>query len=237
MKLFDLIIKANTLVIACAAVVGIMGSPSFFQDSQVGATVSKEQRDADGDDAVVAGAFTETQPTITPSPTPTPTPIPVTQPVRIEIPSLGVDTDVTHVGVTADNVMEVPEDFGQVGWFDQSLKPGEAGSHAAIMSGHFDRTDGSPAVFHILETIENGDEIIVTAEDGIKYVFAATDVFSHPLEEFPVDIVYGETVGTSLKLITCDGVWHAGQQSYSDRLVVTTQLVRIEQPPDGAEAT
>lgn len=241
MKLFDTLVKVNTLIIGLATFVGLMGSPFFFRDSQSSIQFLASAEENTEDSAVVAGAFDEideVEPTATPSPTatPTPTPIPVQNPVRIEIPSLGIDTSVTNVGVTPENVMEVPQDFSQVGWFDQSLKPGEKGESAAIMSGHFDRTDGTPAVFFLLETLENDDEIIVTSEDGLRYIFTVTSTFSHPLEDFPVDIVYGETEGTSLKLITCDGIWHENQQSYSDRLVVTTQLIRIEQPLNESEA-
>lgn len=234
MKPLDLLVKLNTAILGIAVIGGIITSPFFISDLELSFASEKKVEHA----AVVAGAFTEIPPSSTPTPTltPTPTPRPVQEPVRIEIPALGIDTAVTNVGVTQDNVMEVPTDFSQVGWFDQSLKPGEEGDNAAIMSGHFDRSDGSPAVFYLLETLESGDEIITTAQDNVRYVFVVTDVFSHPLADFPVDIVYGKTNGSNLKIITCDGVWHANQKSYSDRLVVTTQLVRVEYPADNSEA-
>lgn len=228
MKLFDLLIKVNTTLVVGAALFGLLGSPFFTQDTEINFTVDVPSKEVS---AVVAGAYDDArEPTPLPTSTPTPTPFPVAEPIHIEIPALNLSTDVVHVGVSEDNVMEVPTDFSKVGWFNKSLKPGESGTQAAIMSGHFDRSDGSAAVFYSLETLQVHDEVIITSADGSKYIFAVTSSFSHPLEDFPTDIVYGHVDGSHLKLITCDGVWHADKKSYSNRLVVTTQLVRIERP-------
>lgn len=231
MNIFNVIVKANTYIIGFAVFIGLIGAPFFLVDTGGSIKSSKENNDG-----VVAGAYAETQPTVLPTviptstPTPSPTPIPVAEPARLIIPKLNIDTDIENVGVTPENVMEVPEDFSKVGWFTESMKPGEDGSTAAIMSGHFDTRTGAPAVFYDLEDLSQGDEVMVIAADGITYVFEVDNSFSHPLEDFPEDIVYGEVATRSLKLITCDGVWHTSQQSYSDRLVVTSHLKRIVLP-------
>lgn len=236
MKLFDVIIKANTVLIGCATVMALSSSPFFTKDTSVQFLAHEPE---DPVTAVVAGAYDVAEhptPTSTPTPTPTPTPIPVADPITIDIPALQLHTSIVPVSVSALNVMEVPQDFSQVGWFTQSMKPGQMGKTAAILNGHFDRIDGSPAVFYHLETLQKDAEVIVTSASGTKYIFRVVDVFSHPLEDFPNDIVYGEVDGSYLKLITCDGVWHADKRSYSDRLVVTTRLERIVNPMVASEA-
>lgn len=234
MKLFDALVKLNTFVVVLAAMLGLSGSFFFNKDPHVALPFNQSPREIS---AVVAGAYDDAPPaTPTPTRTPTPTPLPVAEPIHIDIPSLKLSADVVHVGVTDKNVMEVPANFDHVGWFNKSLKPGESGSKAAIMSGHFDRTNGSPAVFYGLETLRVGDEVIVSTADGVRYVFSVESSFSHPLEDFPTDIVYGAVTGSHLKLITCDGVWHADKKSYSNRLVIDTKLIRIERPAESLKA-
>lgn len=189
-----------------------------------------------GSQGVVAGVSTDraqaVAPTSTPSPTPspTPTPVPVADPAHISIPSLGIEADIEHVGVTPQNVMEIPKDFFKVGWYRNSPKPGENGKKAAILNGHYDTNTGKPAIFFNLQELAIDDEVIVITTDGLRYVYAVHNIQSHPLENFPSNIVYGSVEGALLKLITCDGYWQTNTQSYSDRLVVSTHLTRIEKP-------
>ncbi len=181
----------------------------------------------------VAGAFTsestfalipsaEPSPTSLPSATPTPTPIPIEEPVRIEIPAISVATNIVQVGVTPDNIMEIPEEFTTVGWYKNGVKPGEQG--AAILNGHYDTTTGHPAVFFSISQLNMGDEIYIFTKDEKQLTFIVDTILSHPLEDFPKDIVYGEFEGKGIKLITCDGIWNPAKRSYTNRLVVTAYV-------------
>lgn len=237
MKLLDSIIKINTLLIGGATLMALAGSPFFGKNASDSSRMFLATESDKEVSAVVAGAYdVAATPTPLPTATPTPTPIPVANPTRIRIPVLNIDTEIVPVGVSDQNVMEVPQDFSQVGWFDKSQKPGQFGTSAAIVTGHFDRVDGSPAVFYNLENLKKDDEIIMTSADNTMYSFRVVDVFSHPLEDFPNDIVYGKVDGAFMKLITCDGVWHADKNSYSDRLVVTTRLDQVVRPKLPSEA-
>ncbi len=225
MKLFDLIVTVNTGLIGGATLIGLVSSP-FFYSGQVSTEIQASQVAPHLEtSAVVAGAYTLNKPT--PTPTPTPPPRIVTDPVHIDIPNLSISTDITPVGLTAQNVMEVPADTTKIGWFTGSPKPGESAPRASILTGHFDTTSGTPAIFYQLETIEFGDEIQIRSSDGTLFSFTVMDVVSHPLEDFPQEIVYGETQGTYIKLITCDGIWNATTHSYSQRLVVTARLDHV----------
>lgn len=229
MHLFDSIVKLNTYV---------MGMVVLFVMALTGMAIINPNLalpvPVQGSQGAVAGASTSriVSPTTTPtpSPSPTPTPIPVADPAHISIPTLGVEADIEHVGVNAQNVMEIPKDFSKVGWYQHSPKPGESGKKAAILNGHYDTSSGKPAVFFNLQELAIDDEVIVIATNGLRYVYAVHDIQSHPLENFPSNIVYGSVEGALLKLITCDGYWQTATQSYSDRLVVSTHLVRIEKP-------
>ena len=47
-------------------------------------------------------------------------------PVRIELPTLGVDAPVIPAGVDEEGVMEIPKDVGEVGWYRFGPAPGAA---------------------------------------------------------------------------------------------------------------
>jgi sortase (surface protein transpeptidase) len=187
----------------------------------------------------VAGVFAEetketslnkaqvASPTSIPTPTalPTPTEIPIADPISIEIPSINATANIVKVGLSADNAMEIPHDFATVGWYYPSGKPGEDGS--ALLNGHYDDTSGRPAAFYNLKNLKNGDEIIITTANERKYVFAVEDVFSHPIEAFPHDLLYEDLDGQQIKLLTCDGVWSAQNKNYSNRLVVAALLKEV----------
>lgn len=163
-------------------------------------------------------------PTLTPTPflSPTPTLIPVGLPIRIEIPKMGVATNIVHVGITPENVMEVPTDASTIGWYTKGVKPGQFGG--AILNGHYDTPTGRPAVFYNLELLGKGDEIIITTDQDERFVFRVNDLLSQPYKSFPKELVYGNAIGQELRLITCDGVWSSAERSYSKRLVIYASI-------------
>ncbi len=161
-------------------------------------------------------------PTSTPTPSPTPTIVPVGDPEHMEIPKLGIQTKITRVGVTSDNTMQTPDDFSQVGWYTQGSRPGEVG--AAIINGHYDNVQGSPAVFYNLSKLTKGDEIIINTSLGKQLRFTVISSYSQEYSSFPKELVYSHFDGYGLRLITCDGVWNSIEKTYSKRLVVNAQL-------------
>ncbi|OGK15590.1 hypothetical protein A3H80_03745 [Candidatus Roizmanbacteria bacterium RIFCSPLOWO2_02_FULL_37_19] len=196
----------------------ILKTPLGNKKGEVAGVFAKDRQDVE--------TVTHNLPLPSPQPSPTeiPTPIQVEPPAKIEIPVIGVDSLIQYVGITPEHVMEIPKDFEKVGWYEHSVRPGEYG--AAIVNGHFDRTDGSPAVFYNLALLEPGDAIIVTTENGLKLTFNVIELQSYPLDTFPAEYVYGDYEGTALRLITCDGVWNSIKKSYSERLVVVSELVK-----------
>ncbi len=137
-------------------------------------------------------------------------------PVRIVIPAIGVDADVVDLRLTADQV-EVPDDFGDVGWWTPTRRPGEIGP--AVMGGHVDSTSG-PAVFFRLTELEPGDEILVNGADGDTRTFVVDRALQADKYERPPE-VFGFGQGRpELRLITCGGAFDPSVGHYEDNYVV-----------------
>lgn len=156
-----------------------------------------------------------------PSPTPTVTPSPTPQPglpIRLEIPALGVDAVVEHVGLTKDLAMDVPARVEDVAWYKLGYRPGERGN--AVMAGHLDTVTGAPAVFWDLESLEPGDEVFVQGLDGVKRRFLVDFHTRFPYDGAPVQQIFGPADQPQLVLITCKGEWDRVNRNYSHRVVV-----------------
>lgn len=143
-------------------------------------------------------------------------------PMKVTIPSINVDTEIESVANDAKGRMDVPKDDMNTAWYNPGYRPGMNGS--AVLAGHFDKKDGSPAVFWDLDKLQNGDEIIITDDKGKKWTFAVTDSKVYPNKDFPIKTVFGPADEPMLNLITCDGEWTQGT-GYSDRHVIYSKLV------------
>lgn len=138
-------------------------------------------------------------------------------PTSVLIPAIGVDAPCVQLNLTADEV-EVPEDFGDTGWWVQTRKPGEIGP--AVIGGHVDSKSG-PAVFYRLRDLRPGDEVTVRDADGESRVFVVNqdpiqvDKYERPPEVFG----FGEG-RPELRLITCGGDFNPSIGHYTDNIVV-----------------
>jgi hypothetical protein len=141
----------------------------------------------------------------------------VTDPVRLVIAAIGVDTDLTAIGVDGTGALVPPADFTQAGWFAAGPAPGAVGP--AVLAGHVDDRSG-PAVFFRLEELVAGDRVLVTGSDGRSVEFAVTRVAAYPKDDFATAEVYGPTAGPELRLITCGGTFDRSRRSYTDNVVV-----------------
>ncbi len=148
--------------------------------------------------------------------------LPDSRPVQISIPSLGVRSELIDLGLNPDRTMEVPRDPDDVGWFDQSVTPGELGP--AVLAGHV-TWQRKPAVFFELAALRTGQRVEVKRADGSTAVFAVTDVQQHPKDRFPTKAVYGAIDHAGLRLITCAGTYDDSNARYLDNVVVFAKLV------------
>lgn len=143
---------------------------------------------------------------------------------RLIIPSIGVNADIQKVGVDPKGEMEVPRNFGEVGWFEFGAHPGEKGS--AVIAGHFDGKNGGAGVFFNLYKLKKGDKLFVEDSGGAAIAFVVLE--SHLYNPGYADDVFSRNDGFFLNLITCDGVWDGTKKSFSKRLVVFTEKLSLD---------
>ncbi len=148
-------------------------------------------------------------------PTPT-TPSPVADPVRIEIPSIGVDAAIDPLEVKEDTLAG-PTRFSHAGWWQAGPEPGEPG--AAVIAGHIDSYKG-PAVFIRLHELQPGALVVVHRADRSSVSFRAVGIERHRKSQLPTDRVFAESNSPLLRLITCGGDFDEQRKSYRDNVVV-----------------
>ena len=145
----------------------------------------------------------------------------VSLPTSIEIPSIGVTSDLQRLGRDAEGAIEIPSDWQVAGWYAEGVRPGQAGP--AVIVGHVDSTQG-PAVFYRLREMRRGDKIKITRRDGSVVTFVVDRLEQHAKTRFPTDDVYLPTLEPALRLVTCDGTFDRSTGHYRDNLVVFANL-------------
>lgn len=144
------------------------------------------------------------------------------KPVRISIPSIGVDAAIEETGILDNGEMGVPEDVDQVGWFAPGFKAGAEGN--AVLAGHVDSLTG-PAVFYKLDQLKTGDQFTLTDKDGREMVFEVRGTSSYITDEAPVEEIFGRSDQRMVNLITCTGDYNRDIGSHEERLVVSAELI------------
>lgn len=162
---------------------------------------------------------------IAPRASPTAPDLPHAEPVRIDVPDLGITSELVRLGLNDDGSLEVPEDFDLAGWYADGPAPGDVEAPPAVIVGHVDSTTG-PAVFYRLRELVAGQEVHVTREDGSVAVFRVRDTVQYPKSALPADEVYARRSPSELVLITCSGAFDEVARSYLDNFVVTARLDR-----------
>jgi len=143
-------------------------------------------------------------------------------PERLVIPVIGVDSGLEPLGLNADGTMEVPSDFAEAGWFTGAPKPGDPGP--SVIVGHVSSKSG-PAVFYRLAGLRPGDVVEVLRRKGSVAKFVVDSVSQFPKDAFPSKRVYGNVVGSALRLITCGGSFNSATGHFDDNIIVFTHLV------------
>ncbi|OGG04904.1 hypothetical protein A2Z33_06415 [Candidatus Gottesmanbacteria bacterium RBG_16_52_11] len=145
------------------------------------------------------------------------------RPLTISIPAINVAARVEYVRTDRQGNMDVPADADNAAWFEPGYLPGATGN--AVIAGHYDKADGSPAAFYRLSGLVPGDIAEVSDENGAVRKFQVVRVESFDSAEFPLDDVFGPADTINLNLITCSGTWNAAAKNYSRRTVVFTRLI------------
>ncbi|WP_042387336.1 class F sortase [Streptacidiphilus melanogenes] len=154
-----------------------------------------------------------------------PRPIARSTPVRLLIPSIGVDTAVMQLGLASDGTVQVPPIAANApaGWYRGSATPGQTGP--SVILAHVTVGRYGDGVFLHLSRLRPGDRITARLQDGASAVFAVDRVQTVAKAQFPTRAVYGNVDRPELRLITCGGPRSRTGGGYLDNVVVYASLV------------
>lgn len=151
--------------------------------------------------------------------------LPKSDPVSIDIPSIGVTSNLQYLGLQPNGSLQVPQPgprYNEAAWYDGSPTPGEEGP--SVILGHIDSAATGPSVFFRLGALAPGDPVDVTLADGTVAVFDVTGVRLYPKAAFPTVTVYGNTDFAALRLISCGGTFDYTTGRYLSNTVVFASL-------------
>lgn len=171
-----------------------------------------------------AGAPSPSSPASAPTPTPSASvapaavpAVPAVAPAAVTIAAIGLSEPLIDLGIQRNGSMEVPSDFGDVGWFTGGGKPGGPGP--TVIAGHVDSVT-APAVFARLGELVVGDRVQVTDVAGATFEYEIYEVGDYPKADFPTARVFGAVASDEVRLITCTGLFDSSTGHYLDNRVV-----------------
>ncbi len=141
---------------------------------------------------------------------------PLVTPVRVRVPSIGLDARVVAVGLRPDGQMEVPAGT-DVGWYRLGPVPGATGS--AVLAAHVD-FDGRRGAFFDLRSVPVGAEVFVDG-DGTTRRFVVTVREQLAKDAVALDRYFTAEGPERLTLITCGGAFDRGSGHYVDNIIIT----------------
>jgi hypothetical protein len=152
-------------------------------------------------------------------------------PIWLNAPKAAITGQIIPVGVDARGDMAAPEGansdpvWSEAFWWQYGVMPGQIGN--AVIAGHLDRKDGSPAIFWWLKNLAPGDSVYVRTALGatLHFVVAAVKTFANPTGDAADPVlqrIFGPAQTANLNLITCTGDWTGTE--YNQKLVVFTTV-------------
>jgi hypothetical protein len=151
--------------------------------------------------------------------------LPRSEPLRLDVPKIGVHVPLSRLGLNPDGTVQVPpvDRPERAGWYARGYMPGERG--AAVILGHVDG-GGRKGVFYDLGRMRRGDAISVIRADGSVATFEVLSVEQVSKSRFPLRRVYGPLDHAGLRLVTCGGGFDRRTGHYTDNIIVYARLTR-----------
>jgi len=137
-------------------------------------------------------------------------------PVGLTIERAGIDAGIESLRVV-DGAMQDPSGPWEVAWYENL---GNLVAGNIVMAGHIDYWNVGPSVFYNLATLQPGDDILVSGDDGKRYPYSVEWIRQFDSATMPLDEVAGATGDQSLTLITCGGAFDYVNGQYLQRTVV-----------------
>lgn len=233
-RLGQLFTAAAAVLVALAGIASVAialnaqeQAPSPSAAAAIGvASTSEQTQSAQPTQSTPSGAqpAPDTSAAPVPSPVAVPLSLPAATPTHLDVPAIGISTDLLQLGTNADGTAQVPP-LGKdslAGWYDGSPTPGQLGP--SVIFGHVDSKAYGPGVFFKLGALTPGEQISVTRADGTVAVFNIDKVVQYPKDQFPTIDVYGNTTNAALRLVTCGGQFDYSTRSYEDNIVAYATL-------------
>jgi len=145
-------------------------------------------------------------------------------PASLSIAAINVETVIKPAGLTASGDMAIAENPKEVAWYRYGPRPGEKGS--AVIAGHYGWKSGVPSIFNDVNKLKKGDRISVTTANEAVVTFAVTHTRTYFPKEDARDVFVSTDGVVRLNLITCQGDWSDAAETYSERLVIYSELVQ-----------
>jgi LPXTG-site transpeptidase (sortase) family protein len=142
-------------------------------------------------------------------------------PVRVSVPAIRVHATVLPISLHGSQ-LDPPSDWHQVGWWNQSTKPGLAFGKT-VMTGHTTHWTQNGGVFNSLGSVKKGQDVLVNTANGciVDYRVSSVKSLSHSQLSNQATSLFGQTSGGgNLVLITCAG-WDGHE--YHTNIVVTAK--------------
>jgi sortase (surface protein transpeptidase) len=148
--------------------------------------------------------------------------LPASDPVALEIPSIGVkSSNFVDLQVAENGTLDVPGSADEVGFYTGGPTPGQFGP--AVLGAHVDSTEG-PGIFYHLGAVKPGAKIHIARKDKSRVTFVVDKVEVHPKDDFPTEAVYrGRFDRAEIRLVTCGGTFDR-KKHYLDNVVVFGHL-------------
>ena len=144
-------------------------------------------------------------------------------PTQLRIPKIKVDAAIDEMGLTSGGDLAAPKGPTTAGWYEAGPRPGSTGS--SVIDGHYGWVGGKAAIFDDLHMLQRGDMVYTEDKKGVSTGFMVTGSRLYGPNEDDTAVFRSGDGKARLNLITCQGSWNAGQQSYQARLVVFTVKV------------
>lgn len=149
------------------------------------------------------------------------------RPRYLSIEKLGItNSRILPMGVNTSGELDTPNNIFDVGWYENSGKPGGGGT--MLIDGH----NGGPHVYGVfkrLPELTTGDIIQVERGDGKVFKYKVVENVSVPLSDSDKYMATAakspETGKESVTLISCTGEWSQAQGTYLSRQFTRAILI------------
>jgi hypothetical protein len=208
-------LAASLLLSGCAAGATRLGAGATASDDRVTSTPSASPTPSAPPAAAPAPAVPLSDASLGAASTASTVP-----PVRVEVPSLGIDVSVAAESVDAAGALALPENPDVASWYRWGPSPWSP-EGATVIASHVDSLEYGLGQFARLPGATAGTRISVTAADGRVADFEVQHVDLAAKDGIDWGQVFDRAGPSRLVLITCGGEFDYDTGHYRSNVIVT----------------